>query len=108
MSGIVRSANAAIAGAFVICDGELIADVEVPVESDDENDRVLAEATSGGACVNGVLLHISNPHLPFGGVKQTGNGHREGGWEVFEFYSETKVGYVDYSGALQRAQIDNY
>ncbi len=47
-------------------------------------------------------------HLPFGGVKQTGNGHREGGWEVYEFYSETKVGYVDYSGALQRAQIDNY
>lgn len=47
-------------------------------------------------------------HMPFGGVKQTGNGHREGGWEVYEFYSETKVGYVDYSGSLQRAQIDNY
>jgi aldehyde dehydrogenase (NAD+) len=47
-------------------------------------------------------------HLPFGGVKQTGNGHREGGWEVYEFYSETKVGYCDFSGALQRAQIDNY
>jgi aldehyde dehydrogenase (NAD+) len=47
-------------------------------------------------------------HLPFGGVKQTGNGHREGGWEVYEFYSETKVGYVDFSQKLQRAQIDNY
>jgi aldehyde dehydrogenase (NAD+) len=47
-------------------------------------------------------------HLPFGGVKQTGNGHREGGWEVYEFYSETKVAYVDYSGRLQRAQIDTY
>jgi len=47
-------------------------------------------------------------HLPFGGVKQTGNGHREGGWEVYHFYSETKVCYADYSGALQRAQIDNY
>jgi len=47
-------------------------------------------------------------HLPFGGVKETGNGHREGGWEVYEFYSETKVCYVDYSGQLQRAQIDNY
>ncbi len=45
-------------------------------------------------------------HMPFGGVKQTGNGHREGGWEVYEFYSETKVCYVDYSGSLQRAQID--
>ena len=47
-------------------------------------------------------------HLPFGGVKQTGNGHREGGWEVYEFYSETKVCYLDYSGQLQRAQIDTY
>jgi alpha-ketoglutaric semialdehyde dehydrogenase len=47
-------------------------------------------------------------HLPFGGVKQTGNGHREGGWEVYDFYSETKVCYVDHSGRLQRAQIDNY
>jgi aldehyde dehydrogenase (NAD+) len=45
-------------------------------------------------------------HLPFGGVKGTGNGHREGGWEVYEFYSETKVAYLDYSGKLQRAQID--
>ncbi len=45
-------------------------------------------------------------HLPFGGVKQTGNGHREGGWEVYDFYSETKVIYVDFSGKLQRAQID--
>jgi aldehyde dehydrogenase (NAD+) len=47
-------------------------------------------------------------HLPFGGMKQTGNGHREGGWEVYDFYSETKVVYVDYSGRLQRAQIDTY
>jgi aldehyde dehydrogenase (NAD+) len=47
-------------------------------------------------------------HLPFGGVKETGNGHREGGWEVYEFYTETKVVYVDYSGRLQRAQIDTY
>ena len=45
-------------------------------------------------------------HLPFGGVKQTGNGHREGGWPVYDFFSETKVVYVDYSGRLQRAQID--
>jgi aldehyde dehydrogenase (NAD+) len=45
-------------------------------------------------------------HLPFGGVKQTGNGHREGGWQVYDFFSETKVIYVDYSGKLQRAQID--
>lgn len=46
-------------------------------------------------------------HMPFGGVKQTGNGHREGGWTVFDFYTEWKTVYVDYSGGLQRAQIDN-
>jgi aldehyde dehydrogenase (NAD+) len=47
-------------------------------------------------------------HMPFGGVKQTGNGHREGGWTVYDFYTEWKAVYVDYSGKLQRAQIDNY
>jgi aldehyde dehydrogenase (NAD+) len=47
-------------------------------------------------------------HMPFGGVKQTGNGHREGGWTVYDFFSEWKTVYVDYSGGLQRAQIDNY
>ncbi|MEK7667071.1 MAG: aldehyde dehydrogenase family protein [Gemmatimonadota bacterium] len=47
-------------------------------------------------------------HLPFGGVKETGNGHREGGWQVYEFFSETKTVYIDYSGTLQRAQIDTY
>jgi aldehyde dehydrogenase (NAD+) len=47
-------------------------------------------------------------HMPFGGVKQTGNGHREGGWAVYDFFSEWKTVYVDYSGGLQRAQIDNY
>ncbi|GIV96127.1 MAG: aldehyde dehydrogenase [Herpetosiphonaceae bacterium] len=46
-------------------------------------------------------------HLPFGGTKATGNGHREGGLQVLDFYSEWKSIYVDYSGRLQRAQIDN-
>lgn len=47
-------------------------------------------------------------HMPFGGVKATGNGHREGGWTVYDFYTEWKAVYIDYSGKLQRAQIDNY
>lgn len=47
-------------------------------------------------------------HMPFGGVKGTGNGHREGGWTVFDIFTEWKTVYVDYSDALQRAQIDNY
>jgi aldehyde dehydrogenase (NAD+) len=45
-------------------------------------------------------------HLPFGGVKQTGNGTREGGWTAIEEFSEVKTIYVDYSGKLQKAQID--
>lgn len=46
-------------------------------------------------------------HLPFGGVKQTGNGHREGGTGALDFYTTWKSVYVDYSDKLQRAQIDN-
>jgi acyl-CoA reductase-like NAD-dependent aldehyde dehydrogenase len=45
-------------------------------------------------------------HLPFGGVKQTGNGHREGGTAAMDFYTTWKTVYVDYSNKLQRAQID--
>lgn len=69
--------------------------------------RALQQLDNGITYVNAPTIG-AEAHLPFGGVKQTGNGHREGGWEVYEFYSETKVGYVDYSGTLQRAQIDNY
>ena len=69
--------------------------------------RALSELDTGITYVNAPTIG-AEAHLPFGGVKQTGNGHREGGWEVYDFYSETKVGYVDYSGILQRAQIDNY
>jgi aldehyde dehydrogenase (NAD+) len=46
-------------------------------------------------------------HLPFGGTKGTGNGHREAGTQVLDIFSEWKSVYVDYSGRLQRAQIDN-
>jgi aldehyde dehydrogenase (NAD+) len=69
--------------------------------------RALNELDNGITYINAPTIG-AEAHLPFGGVKQTGNGHREGGWEVYEFYSETKVGYVDFSGQLQRAQIDNY
>ncbi|MHA2609353.1 MAG: aldehyde dehydrogenase family protein [bacterium JZ-2024 1] len=47
----------------------------------------------------------SEVHLPFGGVKETGNGHREGAaWTLLEIFSEWKTVYVDYSGKLQKAQ----
>ena len=69
--------------------------------------RAMQELDNGITYVNAPTIG-AEAHLPFGGVKATGNGHREGGWEVYEFYSETKVCYVDYSGKLQRAQIDTY
>ena len=46
-------------------------------------------------------------HLPFGGTKQTGNGHREAGIQALDIFSEWKSIYVDYSGKLQKAQIDH-
>jgi aldehyde dehydrogenase (NAD+) len=47
-------------------------------------------------------------HLPFGGTKQTGNGHREGSAATaIEIFTEWKTVYVDHSGRLQKAQIDN-
>jgi aldehyde dehydrogenase (NAD+) len=69
--------------------------------------RALTELDNGITYINAPTIG-AEAHLPFGGVKETGNGHREGGWTVYDFYSETKVGYVDFSGTLQRAQIDTY
>ncbi len=46
-------------------------------------------------------------HLPFGGTKATGNGHREAGTAALDFFTEWQSIYVDFSGKLQRAQIDN-
>ncbi|MFB7302554.1 aldehyde dehydrogenase family protein [Heyndrickxia sporothermodurans] len=45
-------------------------------------------------------------HLPFGGTKGTGNGHRDSGVQALDVFTEWKSVYVDYSGKLQRAQID--
>jgi aldehyde dehydrogenase (NAD+) len=45
-------------------------------------------------------------HLPFGGVKNTGNGHREGAHPIYDVFTEWKTVFVDFSGRLQKAQID--
>lgn len=73
------------------------------------NDAFMAirDIKAGITYVNGATIG-AEAHMPFGGVKQTGNGHREGGWTVYDFYTEWKAVYIDYSGKLQRAQIDNY
>ncbi len=67
----------------------------------------IRDIKAGITYVNGATIG-AEAHMPFGGVKQTGNGHREGGWTVYDFYTEWKAVYIDYSGKLQRAQIDNY
>jgi aldehyde dehydrogenase (NAD+) len=68
--------------------------------------KAIRDIQAGITYVNGPTIG-AECHMPFGGVKNTGNGHREGGEAAYEFFSEPKTIYVDYSGRLQRAQIDN-
>jgi aldehyde dehydrogenase (NAD+) len=68
--------------------------------------RAVRDIEAGITYVNSATIG-AEAHMPFGGVKGTGNGHREGGWTVFDFYTEWKSVYIDYSGKLQRAQIDS-
>lgn len=76
--------------------------------------RNINEAFSAIRDIEAGITYINAPtigaeaHMPFGGVKGTGNGHREGGWTVFDIFTEWKTVYVDFSDKLQRAQIDNY
>lgn len=67
--------------------------------------KAIDRIEAGITYVNGPTIG-AEAHFPFGGVKDTGNGHREGGWPVYDFFSDLKTIYVDYSGRLQRAQID--
>lgn len=69
--------------------------------------RAIRDIEAGITYINAPTIG-AEAHMPFGGVKGTGNGHREGGWTVFDIFTEWKTVYVDYSGKLQRAQIDNY
>lgn len=74
--------------------------------------RDLASALKATRAFKTGIVYVHNGtigaevHLPFGGVKATGNGHREAGIAGIDVFSEWKTVYIDYSGALQRAQID--
>jgi aldehyde dehydrogenase (NAD+) len=68
--------------------------------------RAVRDFEAGITYINGPTIG-AEVHLPFGGVKETGNGHREAGTTVYDIYSEWKSVYVDFSGKLQKAQIDN-
>jgi acyl-CoA reductase-like NAD-dependent aldehyde dehydrogenase len=67
--------------------------------------RAMRDLQAGITYVNAGTIG-AEVHLPFGGVKETGNGHREAGQAALDVFTEWKSVYVDYSGTLQRAQID--
>ncbi|MBD2041614.1 aldehyde dehydrogenase family protein [Microcoleus sp. FACHB-672] len=69
--------------------------------------QAMRDIEAGITYINGPTIG-AEVHLPFGGVKQTGNGHREAGSAVLDVFTEWKSVYVDFSGRLQRAQIDNH
>jgi acyl-CoA reductase-like NAD-dependent aldehyde dehydrogenase len=68
--------------------------------------RAMRDLDTGITYVNAGTIG-AEVHLPFGGTKDTGNGHREAGQAALDVFTEWKSIYVDYSGKLQRAQIDN-
>ena len=68
--------------------------------------RAMRDFTTGILYINAGTIGAET-HLPFGGTRQTGNGHREAGRVALDTFTEWKSIYVDYSGHLQRAQIDN-
>ena len=67
--------------------------------------RAMRDLQTGITYVNAGTIG-AEVHLPFGGMKETGNGHREAGQAALDVFTEWKSIYVDYSGKLQRAQID--
>ncbi len=69
--------------------------------------QAMRDIEAGITYINGPTIG-AEVHLPFGGVKQTGNGHREAGTAALDVFTEWKTVYVDFSGRLQRAQIDNH
>ena len=68
--------------------------------------RAMRDFETGIVYVNAGTIGAET-HLPFGGIKQTGNGHREAGHAALDTFTEWKSIYVDFSGRLQKAQIDN-
>jgi alpha-ketoglutaric semialdehyde dehydrogenase len=67
--------------------------------------RAMRDLEAGITYINAGTIG-AEVHLPFGGTKDTGNGHREAGQAALDVFTEWKSIYVDYSGRLQKAQID--
>lgn len=75
--------------------------------------RDIGQALRAVDAIDTGIVYVNAPtigaeiQLPFGGTKHTGNGFREAGTRGIEQFSQVKTVYIDYSGRLQRAQIDN-
>jgi len=69
--------------------------------------KAMEELESGIVYINAPTIG-AEIQLPFGGIKQTGNGHREAGTTAIDQFTEWKAIYIDYSGRLQKAQIDTH
>jgi aldehyde dehydrogenase (NAD+) len=67
--------------------------------------RAMRDITTGIVYVNAGTIG-AEIQVPFGGTRGTGNGHREAGQAGLDVFTEWKTLYIDYSGKLQRAQID--
>lgn len=68
--------------------------------------RAIRDLTTGIVYINHGTTG-AEIQFPFGGTRGTGNGMREAGLAALDSFTEWKSVYVDYSGRLQRAQIDN-
>ncbi len=67
--------------------------------------RAVQQIEAGVVYVNSATIG-AECHLPFGGMKNSGNGQHEGGWASYDLFTDEHAVYVDYSGKLQRAQLD--
>jgi acyl-CoA reductase-like NAD-dependent aldehyde dehydrogenase len=92
--------------AIEICNGTIYG-LSASIYTQDVNRAFMAmrDTYTGIFYVNASTIG-AEVHLPFGGTNQTGNGHREAGTAALDVFSEWKAIYVDFSGKLQKAQID--
>ena len=104
-----------VVSCLVAASGAQAADIKLLNVSYDPTRELYVHINKAFAAMRDVytgIFYVNAPtigaevHLPFGGTKATGNGHREAGTAALDVFSEWKSIYVDFSGKLQRAQID--
>ena len=107
VAGLSRAAAAGVSELEVVSDSELLVkQMRGEYRVKNRAFRAMRDLNSGITYINAGTIG-AEVHLPFGGTKETGNGHREAGQAALDVFTEWKSVYVDYSATLQRAQIDN-